>query len=211
MDSAVSIEELREALDAMEDKALEEALAKMRETGPYTIEDYYALPDERRVELIDGLFYDMAAPSVRHQDIVGNLYYRIFDHIMRSGKGCKVFPAPFDVKLTDDGKNVVEPDIVVICDPGKLDDKRCNGAPDWVIEVVSPGSTDKDYIRKLELYKRAGVREYWIVDPSTEQIYVYNLEGLARVRTYAFTDEIPVGIADDGWVVDFGEIKRGIE
>ena len=101
----------------------------------------------------------------------------IGNYINSKGGSCKVYPAPFAVKLfEDDSKIIVEPDISVICDPNKLTDRGCTGAPDWIIEIVSPSNSSNDYIRKLNLYADAGVREYWIVDPISKKIFVYHLE-----------------------------------
>ena len=142
----------------------------------YTTEDIYSLPDGQRAELIDGTMYMMAPPGTRHQRIVSMLHAAIYNYIKSHGGSCEVFPAPFAVFLNADNKNYVEPDISVICDKDKIDEKGCNGAPDWVIEVVSPGSRRIDYFIKLFKYRTAGVREYWIVDPEKERITVYNFE-----------------------------------
>ena len=142
----------------------------------YTIEDIYALPDGERAELIDGQIYYMAPPKRRHQRIVLNLSWKIADHIDSKGGSCEVNIAPFAVFLSEDDLNYVEPDISVVCDPKKLDDQGCKGAPDWVIEVVSPGTRRMDYGVKLFKYRTAGVREYWIVDPASRTVSVYTLE-----------------------------------
>ena len=111
------------------------------------------------------------------------------------------------MKLFEDRKNIVEPDISIICNPDKLNDRGCAGAPDWIIEIISPGNPEHDYIRKLNLYKDAGVREYWIVDPRDEKILVYFFDQLDfRVETYTFQDKIKVNIYDDFWI-DFRELN----
>lgn len=160
----------------------------------YTEDDYYNLPENIRAELIDGrLIYNQAAPSRIHQTILMELSGTIRDYI-RSQKGaCRVYPAPFAVKLFDDGKNIVEPDISVICDRRKLTDKGCTGAPDWIIEIVSPSSRTADYYSKLFKYRTAGVREYWIVDPERNLTTVYDFQN-DRADNYAFADDIPAGI-----------------
>lgn len=132
--------------------------------GSYTIKDIYALPDRQRAELIDGNIYMMAPPTTRHQRIVGALYTQIYNYLKGNRGKCEVIPSPFAVFLNDE-KNYVEPDISVICDPDKIDDDGCHGAPDWIVEIVSPGSRRMDYMIKLFKYRSAGVREYWIVDP----------------------------------------------
>ena len=124
----------------------------------YTEEDYYNLPETVRAELIDGQFYAMAAPSRIHQELSGELYLMIGNYLKKSGGACRIFSAPFAVKLFDDRKHIVEPDISIICDRSKLTDSGCSGAPDWIIEIVSPGNPGHDYVRKLNLYMDAGVR-----------------------------------------------------
>ena len=172
----------------------------------FTEEDYYRLPESIRAELIDGQFYGMSAPSRKHQRILSELHGTIYNYI-RSGNGpCEVYPAPFAVKLFEDDKTIVEPDISVICDQDKLTDKGCTGAPDWIIEIVSPGNPAYDYVRKLNLYLDAGVREYWIVDPIQKSIHVYHLvEERFKMISYTFQDEIKAGIYDD-LCIDFKEL-----
>ena len=179
------------------------ALAQQR---LYTEEDYYRLPENMRAELIDGQFYSQAAPSRTHQRILSDLHITIGQYIRSKGGSCEVYPAPFAVKLFEDDKTIVEPDISVICDPNKLTDKGCTGAPDWIIEIVSPGNPAHDYVRKLNLYLDAGVREYWIVDPMQGNIYVYHLvEEQFKMTSYTFQDEIKAGIYDD-LCIDFKEL-----
>ncbi|MDE6852131.1 MAG: Uma2 family endonuclease [Lachnospiraceae bacterium] len=159
----------------------------------YTIEDIYALPDGERAELIDGQIYYMAPPSWMHQRISSFLHNEIYNYIKKNKGECEVLAAPFAVFLNDDDRNYVEPDISIICDPSKLDHKGCHGAPDWIIEIVSPGSKSRDYMTKLFKYRIAGVREYWIVDPDKQMIMVYGFEK-ETVEQYHFREEVPVGI-----------------
>lgn len=163
----------------------------------YTIEDIYALPDGQRAELINGRMYMMAPPSTMHQNLVSEFTIAIGNHI-RSKKGeCKVFPAPFAVFLNDDSQNYVEPDISVICDKNKLDDKGCNGAPDWIIEIASPGTSRIDYGVKLFKYRSAGVREYWIVNPMKKTVTVFDLEHEEKSNQYSFEDTFSPCIFED--------------
>ncbi len=162
----------------------------------HTIDDIYALPDGERAELIDGKIYYMSPPSRMHQDIIFSLSRKIADYIDSQNGRCKVYLAPFAVFLNEDDSNYVEPDISVICDKNKLDDKGCSGAPDWVIEVVSPGSKAMDYFTKLFKYRTAGVREYWIVDPIKQRVTVYFFEKEC-VEEYPFGTDVPVGIYED--------------
>jgi Uma2 family endonuclease len=164
----------------------------------YTIDDIYELPEGTRAELIDGLIYNMAPPSRKHQGIVGQLYRKIADYIDQNHGSCRPYLAPFAVFLNQDNRNYVEPDISVICDPAKLNDRGCTGAPDWIIEVVSAGSKRMDYMIKLFKYRDAGVREYWIVDPTKERVTVYNFdpqnEDNENTEEYSFTEDVPSGI-----------------
>ncbi len=159
----------------------------------HTIEDIYTLPDGLRAELIEGRIYYMAPPNTRHQKIVSDLHYQIKDFIRKNNGECEVFPAPFAVFLNRDDTNYVEPDLTVICDEKKITDKGCNGAPDWVIEIVSPSSRAMDYFTKLFKYRASGVREYWIVDPIKEMVMAYRFEK-ETMEQYSFGEDVPVGI-----------------
>lgn len=163
----------------------------------YTIDDIYALPEGQRAELIDGKMYMMAPPKTIHQRISGALHTAIYQHIKSRKGACEVFAAPFAVFLNKDDKNYVEPDISVICNKDKIDEQGCNGAPDWVIEIVSPSTSRMDYGIKLFKYRTAGVREYWIINPSTHTVNVYDFENDAATTQYTFDDEIPVCIYRD--------------
>lgn len=169
----------------------------------YTIDDIYALPDGERAELIDGELYMMTPPGTTHQRIVSFLNRVIGNYIHERHGDCEVFPAPFAVFLNEDEQTYVEPDLSVICDASKLDEKGCGGAPDWVIEVVSPSSKRMDYFIKVSKYQNAGVREYWIVDSDKSNVFVYDFEN-GDLNAYSFTDEIPVNIYN-------GELKIKIE
>lgn len=179
----------------------------LEQTRLYTEEDYYNLPETVRAELIDGyLIYNQAAPSRIHQTILGELYLTISQYIKSKNDSCKVYPAPFAVQLRKDRKTIVEPDISVICDRNKLTDRGCSGAPDWIIEIVSPSTSSHDYITKLNLYATAKVREYWIVDPSKESIFVYYLgQNNFKAEAYTFRDKIKVNIYND-LSIDFAEL-----
>lgn len=171
----------------------------------YTIEDIYNLPDGQRAELIDGQIYYMAPPSRRHQRIVGKLFTCISQYIEAKGGSCEPYIAPFAVFLNEDDKTYVEPDISVICDSDKLTDQGCKGAPDWIIEIVSPGSRRMDYFTKLFKYRTSGVREYWLVDPIKNFVIVYNFDR-SDSEQYTFADTIKAGIYDDLYI-DFSTIQ----
>ncbi|WP_432630595.1 Uma2 family endonuclease [Brotaphodocola sp.] len=160
----------------------------------YTSEDYWNLPEGERAELIDGRLYAMAPPSRIHQRLVMELSGTIRDFIRSHHGNCQVYPSPFAVNLDADDRKWVEPDISVICDPNKLTDRGCTGAPDLIFEIVSPASRKMDYSLKNTIYSEAGVREYWIVDPAKERVTVYHYEEDAAPVIYSFSQEISVGI-----------------
>lgn len=142
----------------------------------HTYTDYSSWDDGERWELIDGIAYMMSAPSVAHQSISGEIFRQLANFL--HGKQCKVFAAPFDVCLFakgDGDDTVVQPDLLVVCDQSKLDEKRCNGAPDMIIEILSPSTSSHDRIRKLNKYMQAGVQEFWIVDPEHKDVTAYFL------------------------------------
>lgn len=165
----------------------------IRREEMYTTEDIYSLPEGERAELIDGQIYYMAPPTTNHQRLVSDMHYQIKDFIKKNNGQCEVFPAPFAVFLNENDKTYVEPDISVICDGEKLTDRGCQGAPDWIVEVVSPGSRQMDYYKKLFKYRTAGVREYWVVDPDRKMVTVYNFER-DTMEEYPFEGEVPAGI-----------------
>lgn len=163
----------------------------------YTIDDIYALPEGQRAELIDGKIYNMAPPKRIHQKLVSELTQMIGHHIKSQKGECEVYPAPFAVFLNADDKTYVEPDISVICDKNKLDDRGCFGTPDWIIEIVSPSTECMDYGIKLFKYRSAEVREYWIINPLKQAVMVYDFEHELNTKLYSFDDTIPVGIYQD--------------
>ena len=172
----------------------------------YTIDDIYNLPDGSRAELIDGQIYYMAPPNRKHQTIARELFSSINSYIKPKGCSCEPFFAPFAVFLDKDDKNYVEPDISVVCNPDKLTDKGCSGAPDWIIEIVSSSSRRMDYFTKLFKYRTAGVREYWIVDPDKKRITVYDFES-EDIKDYTFSDSVKVNIYGDLYI-NFSDIAE---
>lgn len=163
----------------------------------YTIEDIYTLPDGQRAELINGQMYMMAPPNTMHQKISWKLHQTIGNYIDSAGGSCDVLAAPFAVFLNKDDYNYVEPDISVICDRNKINERGCIGAPDWIIEIVSPSTQQIDYGIKLFKYRTAGVREYWIVNPATHVVNVYDFENEEKTRQYSFGDDIPACIYEN--------------
>lgn len=178
----------------------------------YTYEDYSGF-DSIRCEIIDGVVYDMSpAPSSTHQRLSVFLSSRIFDYL--KGKTCSVFAAPFDVFFVEDGQdisqciNIIQPDISVICDKSKITEKGCVGAPDMIIEIVSPSSGSHDYVRKLNLYLDHKVREYWIVSPKTKKVMKYMLDGdnFTEPEHYTFQETVRATVLD-GLDIDFREYE----
>lgn len=174
----------------------------------YTVKDIEALPEGERAELLDGEMFRMDSPELTHQDILGELAMVVRQYIRNRKGDCKVFFAPFAVYINNDEYNYVEPDLLVICNLDKLDRKGCHGAPDWLVEIVSPGSKKMDYVRKLFKYRTTGVREYWIVDPMKKSIKVHNFEH-GTEADYTFENRIPVGIYND-FEVDFGAFDKSL-
>ena len=189
-----------------------------KKQGGYTVEDYFKIPDERRVELIDGVIYDMTAPFSVHQMIQGEIYFTISTFIKKNGGKCIAGIPPFDVLLNagrpDENRTMVQPDVIVVCDRSKVTRARIEGAPDFVVEILSPSTKKKDAFIKLHKYEDAGVREYWMVDPDKKKIITYVFDGKEDEiypTIYGFGDKVPVAIFDNKCEVDFAEIYNGIK
>ncbi|GHV79343.1 hypothetical protein AGMMS49944_11340 [Spirochaetia bacterium] len=169
----------------------------LKEKEYYTYADYLEWDENYRAEIINGEVYEMSSPATIHQDISMNLSGILWTYL--KGKTCRAFAAPFDVRLfpePDKSDNtVLQPDLMVICDPSKIGKLSCNGAPDLVIEILSPSNTGKDLIIKFNLYLEAGVREYWVIDPETSLVKVNLFEkGHYNVSTYGRSDMVPVTV-----------------
>ena len=171
----------------------------------YSYADYLTWPEEERWEIIDGVPYDMSpAPSRRHQGISMALSGEFYAYL--KGKPCRVYAAPFDVRMPKEGevedkdiKTVIQPDLAVVCRQERLDERGCKKAPDLVVEILSPFTSNKDSVKKFNLYEREGVREYWVVRPDEETVAVFKLEGnnrFGRPEMYTAEDKIKVGIFD---------------
>ncbi|MBR3275792.1 MAG: Uma2 family endonuclease [Eubacterium sp.] len=175
--------------------------------GTYTIEDYLALPDEQRAELIDGMFYDMASPDLPHQYIVTELVSRLREYIRGKDCSCKAFTAPADVRLDMDNRTMVQPDVFIICDRNKVTRRWLNGSPDFVAEVLSPSTKNKDIFIKTLKYREAGTKELWLIDPMDKSILTYVFVPETKVKMYSFADIVPVMIYNGECQVDFSEIS----
>lgn len=184
--------------DAAPSKVKEASATYAATERVYTIEDIYALPDEVRAELIDGKLYYMATPTRTHQKLAGGMHLAVANYIRSKGGSCEVYIPPFAVYLFADESTYLEPDLTVVCDLAKLDERGCWGAPDWVVEVLSPSTGSKDMSIKLFKYRTAGVREYWILDPQRQMVIVYDFTGKEeKASLYSFQDTIPSVIYPD--------------
>ena len=183
----------------------ESVYASAPKQGHYTLEDYYALPDTVRAELIDGYLYDMAAPTTIHQTILTQVWLQLFQ-CTESHPGCRAFAAPLDVRLDNDDFTMVQPDLLIICGRNDGDTRRINGAPDFIVEILSPSNRYHDMYRKLNKYRLASVREYWIIDPEKKRVTVYDFEHDDLPVTYRFTDRVPVLISGGECFVDFVKV-----
>jgi Uma2 family endonuclease len=183
----------------------------------YTYAEYRTWPDDERWELIDGVAWNMSpAPSSRHQGILGELHIQVAPHV--KGTGCRVFLAPFDVLLPESGSqgeddvpNVVQPDLTGICDSSRITERGCCGAPDWVVEILSPWTLKKDLDAKFALYERHGIRDYWVIDPGSRTVHVYRLEAEGRYGDPLILEKdseirCPIG---SGIVVHLAELFAG--
>lgn len=179
--------------------------------GEYTVEDYFAVPEGKRVELIDGVIYDIGTPKLIHQKLCTLIERELDSFIKKKGGLCVSFGAPVSTQLDCDNKTMLEPDITVVCDRSKLREMFVYGAPDMVIEVLSRSTAKRDKTIKREKYQNAGVREYWIVDPKKKRIYVYHFEKEDFSRLYSFEDQVPVGIFNGECKVDFVKIYKEVE
>lgn len=177
-----------------------------RKQGSYTLEDYYALPDDQRVELIDGAFLVMEAPTAIHQLIAGEMHRQIANFIYDNDGTCIPLISPFDVQLDRDEKTMVQPDVGVLCDREKLKKKVIYGAPDFVLEVLSPSTRRKDGTIKLSKYCSAGVREYWLIDPDRKKLVVYDFENDQLPAIYGMEKPVPVMIFGGKLEIHFDRI-----
>ena len=184
---------------------------KTDRNGSYTLDDYYALPEDQRVELIDGYFYTMLSPTFGHQSIAGEIHRQIANYIMEHNGSCRPFIAPVDVQLDCDEKTMVQPDVLVVCDREKIVPTHVYGAPDLIMEILSPATRKIDMNIKHSKYAAAGVREYWLIDPDKKKVVVYDLENEELPVVYGFENRVPVGIFQGECEIDFSEIYESVK
>lgn len=177
-----------------------------KKDGEYTLDDYYALPDERRVELIDGVLYNMASPSKLHQGVLQGIFIQLDSCIDNHRDTCFLYLAPSDVELGDENNTVVQPDLYIHCNRERELRSPHHGAPDFVLEVLSPSNPQYDLWLKQNLYRRSGIREYWIVDPDGRKVLVFDFEHDVLPTSYNFEDEVPVAISNGTCRIDFHKV-----
>lgn len=168
----------------------EAAAPYMCKARKYQMEDIENLEEDVRAELIHGKLYMLGTPNRIHQYLLNDILFQINTHIKKNKGACHVYPAPFEVRLFENNSTYVEPDISVICNTDKLTDRGCLGSPEWIIEIVSTSNFKHDYVTKLMLYQMAGVKEYWIVDPKEEMVYVHDFENTKNSRCYTFEETV---------------------
>ena len=180
--------------------------------GPYTIEDYIRVSADKRVELINGYIYDLASPTSRHQSVVSLIMWDLLDYAKKHDFECMPYQSPLDVRLNRDDRTMLQPDLFMICQNDAVDNGRyIEGAPDFVIEVLSPSTAVRDMKDKLHEYFKAGVREYWVIDPDMFIIDVFSYENAEMFKRYSFENSVPVGISGGGLSIDFRPIRAIIE
>lgn len=207
---AVSFEELLISHDNNYD--LSKAVGfENKSSGEYEVSDYENLPEDIRVELIDGYFYEMEAPTKRHQVILQEILIQLTSQIRKNKGGCKVYMAPSDVQLDESNKTIVQPDLFILCNKDMIkNSRRTVGAPEFVIEVLSESTRKKDMTLKLNKYEACGVKEYWIIDPNKEYIIKYFFENMSLTNIYTFNDIVPLELYEGKISVDFSEIRSEI-
>ena len=183
---------------------------KQKKQGEYTIEDYYQLPDDVRAELIDGVLYLMTAPLSEHQLAAGEIYHQLKSCAEEHDMPCIPAIAPFDVQLDKDEKSMLQPDVMIACDEELLQRRGIYGAPEFVLEVLSPSTRSKDQVIKLKKYQEAGSEEYWIVDIENRRVLVYLFKDENWPDIYSFDDRVPVGISEGLCEIDFTKVEKEI-
>ena len=205
---------MKEYLTIVNDDGTEMMVEEPQSDYGFTYADYLKWNFKERIELIQGRIFKMSpAPNTLHQIILGKLFVPLYQFLEK--KSCQVFPAPFDVRLPSRNKKtdaeittVVQPDICVVCDRQKIDERGCCGAPDLIIEILSPGNSKKEIRIKFELYQEAGVKEYWIINPVEENLIIYTLnsEGIFGGGKMYAGDDVVKSHAISGFQIEANEI-----
>lgn len=183
----------------------------LKRQGEYTIEDYYAWPKEERIELIDGVIYVMEAPGFVHQRLIGEIFSQLNSYIEKKGGDCIPLLSPVDVRLDCDDKTMVQPDLIILCDRDKIKRWGIMGAPDFLLEVLSPSTRRKDCIKKLQKYSDAGVREYWIIDPKKRVLLTYDFTQDDLPSLYPLTGTAGLALYGGELQIDLDEIAALIQ
>lgn len=179
--------------------------------GEYTLEEYYTMPDDRRAELIDGVIYDMNSPTFVHQRIAGIVYYQIFHYIEEKKGRCIPMMAPVDVCLDCDNRTMVQPDILIICDHSKIMKWGILGAPEFVLEVLSPATKWMDCMKKLGKYQNAGVKEYWIIDPYQKKMTVYDYRQEGWPQVFELAGEVGMALFGGDLKINLDRVAEVIQ
>ena len=187
------------------------AAYRAKRQGEYTLEDYYALPEDYRAELIDGALFKMEAPTPMHQLLVTELWGELRSYIRDKRGLCIPVASPVDVQLDRDDKTMVQPDVLIVCDRGKIIRRCVYGAPEFIVEILSPSTKQKDSYIKLQKYMSAGVKEYWLVDPEKKRVVVYDFAHDEGPVIYGFDAKVPVGLFDGDCEIDFPAIYKYVE
>ena len=183
-----------------------------KKQGEYTLADYYALPDDKRYELIDGVLIEMNSPETVHQDIAAYIHMMLYDYIRKTGRPCKVYESPIDVQLDCDDRTMVQPDVLVLCNRNLLRRFGIYGAPDFILEVLSPSTRKKDMSLKLTKYMNAGVKEYWIIDPNKKCLITYDFTDEQFVPViHPLNTSVPVAISGGDLLIDLAPVAEVIE
>ena len=177
-----------------------------KKQGEYTLEDYYAWPEEERIELIEGVIYAMSAPTYSHQDIAGEIYFQMRNFFDGKQCGCRPMISPVDVRINRDNKTMVQPDVIILCDKEKRRRWGIDGAPEFLLEILSPSTRKKDITIKPTLYMEAGVREYWIIDPKNKRLIVYDFESKDITQILPLQGKQPVGITNGELLIDLDAV-----
>lgn len=197
--------------DCVRESAVYNARFVEKKQGEYTIEDYYALPEERRAELIDGVIYDMSSPLFIHQIIAGEVYAQIREYIEKNKGECVPVIAPVDVQLECNDKTMVQPDVLIVCDEQKIRKFGIFGAPDFVLEVLSDSTRKKDLTLKLTKYIESGVREYWIIDPKKKLLLTYDFTEEGMPNIYPLKGKLGLAIYQEKLKINLNKIAEIIE